>query len=182
MSEIRVDNITDEAGTGSPSLPNGLVTPSATVSGDIDLGGALTNGGIDGTKDIGDSDNRFKDLYLSGGVRTGSGGIISANNNFFDVVTLSDGEFATIPAPTAGIYAMTQAGFSGDAVIFSLKFNGGSQNVTIISNSPSWNGGGTSEPSSGGRGALWVESGVGFNVRNTANTTLKINFSVVVGT
>ena len=45
MSEIRVDNITDEAGTGSPSLPNGLVTPSATVSGDIDLGGALTNGG-----------------------------------------------------------------------------------------------------------------------------------------
>ena len=45
MSEIRVDSITDEAGTGSPNLPNGLVTPSATVSGDIDIGGALTNGG-----------------------------------------------------------------------------------------------------------------------------------------
>ena len=33
MSEIRVDNITDEAGTGSPSLPNGLVTPSAAIVG-----------------------------------------------------------------------------------------------------------------------------------------------------
>ena len=37
MSEIRVDNITDEAGTGSPNLPNGLVTPSATVSGILDV-------------------------------------------------------------------------------------------------------------------------------------------------
>ena len=37
MSEIRVDNITDEAGTGSPGFPNGLVTPSATVSGILDV-------------------------------------------------------------------------------------------------------------------------------------------------
>jgi len=43
MSKIAVNEITDEAGTGAPTLPNGL-----GVTGDIDVSGKLTNGGVVG--------------------------------------------------------------------------------------------------------------------------------------
>jgi len=43
MSKIAVNEITDEVGTGAPTLPNGL-----GVTGDIDVSGKLTNGGTEG--------------------------------------------------------------------------------------------------------------------------------------
>ena len=63
MSEIRVDNITDEAGTGSPSLPNGLVTPSATVSGTLDV---ASNIQLDSNGISFDSGSNHIDYYEEG--------------------------------------------------------------------------------------------------------------------
>ena len=63
MSEIRVDNITDEAGTGSPNLPNGLVTPSATVSGTLDV---ASNIQLDSNGISFDSGSNYLDDYEEG--------------------------------------------------------------------------------------------------------------------
>jgi len=134
MSEIRVDNITDEAGTGSPSLPNGLVTPSATVSGDIDLGGALTNGGPAGIQidsagrilkpnhpaflavnnDSKSVSNKSRTLVTFGNVQTNVGN--NYGNNMF-------------VAPVAGNYFFTasvtyQGTFSTNRIIIYIEKNG----------------------------------------------------------
>ena len=77
MSEIRVDNITDEAGTGSPNLPNGLVTPSATVSGILDVASniQLDSNGISfdsGSNYLDDYEEGTFNLVLTIGGSTGS--------------------------------------------------------------------------------------------------------------
>jgi len=48
MSKIAVNEITNEAGTGGPTLPNGL-TGGLTLGGDLDIGSSkITNGGTGG--------------------------------------------------------------------------------------------------------------------------------------
>ena len=71
MSEIRVDNITNEAGTGSPGFPNGLVTPSATVSGTLDV---ASNIQLDSNGISFDSGSNYLDDYEEGEFSPGFGG------------------------------------------------------------------------------------------------------------
>ena len=45
MSRVRANNITDKAGTGAPTFPNGLVATSATFTGEASFTGNVSIGG-----------------------------------------------------------------------------------------------------------------------------------------
>ena len=51
MSEIRVNNIIDEAGTGAPTLPNGVTIQGNTTGTNLTLSGDLTVNGTTTTID-----------------------------------------------------------------------------------------------------------------------------------
>ena len=42
MSRVRADRLTNKAGTGAPSLPNGVVVSGATTTGSLSASGAIT--------------------------------------------------------------------------------------------------------------------------------------------
>jgi len=46
MSTLRVDNITNEAGTGSPDFPSGLTIVNANVSNDLTVTNAIVTGAL----------------------------------------------------------------------------------------------------------------------------------------
>ena len=97
MSQIRVDAITDRAGTGSPSFPNGLsidingdatgltgtpditvrnvVGAAATFSGDVTVGGELTYEDVTNVDAIGIITARSGIEVQTGGVTVTAGGV-----------------------------------------------------------------------------------------------------------
>lgn len=55
MSRVRADRLTNKAGTGAPSLPNGVVVSGVTTTGSLSASGAITaaSGTITGNLDVG---------------------------------------------------------------------------------------------------------------------------------
>ena len=55
MSRVRADRLTNKAGTGAPSLPNGVVVSGATTTGSLSASGAITaaSGTITGNLSVG---------------------------------------------------------------------------------------------------------------------------------
>jgi len=103
MSEIRVDSITDEAGTGSPSLPNGL-----GVTGNIDVSGKLTNGGTAGIEidNAGRIIQSNQPYFLAFGKPSGGGNSLVFG---FDTVQYNNGNHydnssGKFTAPKSGVY------------------------------------------------------------------------------
>ena len=122
MSEIRVDNITDEEGTGSPSFPNGIVvdnlgifdsgsagSPSITFDGDTNTGlfrpaadtlAASTNGSermrIDSSGNVGIGTSSPRSILA---IQSNSEPRISCQGR---IAVIPDGDTGTIPIPFAG--------------------------------------------------------------------------------
>lgn len=55
MSRVRADRLTNKAGTGAPSLPNGVVVSGVTTTGSLSASGSITaaSGTITGNLDVG---------------------------------------------------------------------------------------------------------------------------------
>ena len=72
MSRVRANNITDKAGTGAPTFPNGLVATSATFTGEasftgnVSIGGTLTYEDVTNIDSVGVITAR-SDIDLTGG-------------------------------------------------------------------------------------------------------------------
>jgi len=103
MSKIAVNEITDEVGTGAPTLPNGL-----GVTGDIDVSGKLTNGGATGVEI--DQSGRFL-VPSQPSFRALKTSIQTASNNSetvsWDTTVVNVGnnwDVGTFTAPIGGLY------------------------------------------------------------------------------
>ena len=77
MSEIRVNNIIDEAGTGAPTLPNGVTIQGNTTGTNLTLSGDLTVNGTTTTIDT--AVTAVDSLAVDGNITAGSAGIGTAN-------------------------------------------------------------------------------------------------------
>ena len=77
MSEIRVNNIIDEAGTGAPTLPNGVTIQGNTTGTNLTLSGNLTVNGTTTTIDTAVTD--VDSLAVDGLVTVGAG--LTANGH-----------------------------------------------------------------------------------------------------
>jgi len=128
MSKIAVNEITDEVGTGAPTLPNGL-----GVSGDIDVSGKLTNGGVSGIEI--DTSGRvtisnqpaFHAMAASTnnivtGILPYSGVTFNTNNNYNPTTSI-------FTAPIAGVYQFhascyTQLGDNANSASAEITVNG----------------------------------------------------------
>ena len=77
MSEIRVNNIIDEAGTGAPTLPNGVTIQGNTTGTNLTLSGDLTVNGTTTTIDTAVTD--VDSLAVDGQVTVGAG--LTANGH-----------------------------------------------------------------------------------------------------
>ena len=71
MSEIRVNNIIDEAGTGAPTLPNGVTIQGNTTGTNLTLSGDLTVNGTTTTIDT--AVTAVDSLAVDGNVSVGAG-------------------------------------------------------------------------------------------------------------
>ena len=71
MSEIRVNNIIDEAGTGAPTLPNGVTIQGNTTGTNLTLSGNLTVNGTTTTIDT--AVTAVDSLAVDGNVDVGAG-------------------------------------------------------------------------------------------------------------
>ena len=79
MSEIRVNNIIDEAGTGAPTLPNGVTIQGNTTGTNLTLSGNLT---VNGTTTTIDTAVTAVDSLAVDGNITGAGVTISGAGSF----------------------------------------------------------------------------------------------------
>ena len=73
MSEIRVNNIIDEAGTGAPTLPNGVTIQGNTTGTNLTLSGDLTVNGTTTTIDT--AVTSVDSLAVDGNINAASAGI-----------------------------------------------------------------------------------------------------------
>ena len=77
MSEIRVNNIIDEAGTGAPTLPNGVTIQGNTTGTNLTLSGDLTVNGTTTTIDT--AVTSVDSLAVDGNINAASAGIGTTN-------------------------------------------------------------------------------------------------------
>ena len=77
MSEIRVNNIIDEAGTGAPTLPNGVTIQGNTTGTNLTLSGDLTVNGTTTTIDT--AVTAVDSLAVDGNINAASAGIGTTN-------------------------------------------------------------------------------------------------------
>lgn len=166
MSEIRVDSIKNQAGTGAPSFPSGLsVTGVVTATSFVGDGSGLTNlpGGGGGLSNIVEdtTPQLGGNLDLNGSDITGTGDV-----NITGIVTATsyDGAWAGSGIGTAyggtGISTYTSGDIlyaSATDTLSKLPIGLAGQVLTISAGFPSW------QTSSGGGG-----SGSGLGLFNTA--------------
>ena len=88
MSELRVDTITDELGTGSPDFPNGITVSNATFT-TLDINDSTINNTAIGN--VTPSTGAFTSVNIDGGNIDGTAiGSSSASSGAFTTLTASD--------------------------------------------------------------------------------------------
>jgi hypothetical protein len=143
MSQLKVDTITDEAGTGSPSLPNGLTVGGVNYpsTGPLSNRNKIINGAMvidqrnaGASFSVGASGSREYCVDRFGGARPGSGVAF----NLQQVANAPTGFITSLQAtvPTGAVPSGTQLSFVGHAVeganMADLAWgSGGAKDITL---------------------------------------------------
>jgi len=196
MSEIRVDKVADEAGTGAVELTQGATLPSGKTlsgSGTIAVNSSGTAAGLSGTPDITVSNITGIGANLSG-ITTTAG--IKFNKQIFEEVNVTAGKlsdnteinisngqvhlFTTAESTTSTPNIMSTTGINTDmsigeslvvTIITTANASAYSANITIDSAAVTENWIGGSAPSEGGSSGVDIHS---FTIIKTADATFTV--------
>ena len=196
MSEIRVDKVADEAGTGAVELTHGATLPSGKTlsgSGTIAVNSSGTAAGLSGTPDITVSNITGIGANLSG-ITTTAG--IKFNKQIFEEVNVTAGKlsdnteinisngqvhlFTTAESTTSTPNIMSTTGINTDmsigeslvvTIITTANASAYSANITIDSAAVTENWIGGSAPSGGGSSGVDIHS---FTIIKTADATFTV--------
>ena len=196
MSEIRVDKVADEAGTGAVELTQGATLPSGKTlsgSGTIAVNSSGTAAGLSGTPDITVSDITGIGLNLTG-ITTTAG--IKFNKQIFEEVNVTAGKlsdnteinisngqvhlFTTAESTTSTPNIMSTTGINTDmsigeslvvTIITTANASAYSANITIDSAAVTENWIGGSAPDAGGSSGVDIHS---FTIIKTADATFTV--------
>ena len=196
MSEIRVDKVADEAGTGAVDLTQGATLPSGKTlsgSGTIAVNSSGTAAGLSGTPDITVSNITGIGANLSG-ITTTAG--IKFNKQIFEEVNVTAGKlsdnteinisngqvhlFTTAESTTSTPNIMSTTGINTDmsigeslvvTIITTANASAYSANITIDSAAVTENWIGGSAPSAGGSSGVDIHS---FTIIKTADATFTV--------
>ena len=123
---------------------------------------------------LSDGDGNPRGYANSAGVWSFNGGVLSV------VLTVASASTGTVTVPNGCICLFSQTGYYGDALMFSIKANGGSQGCfqMAVYSAGAWGFGTTSNPATGYRGNLWISATNTMSVQNVlgVSTTLQITF------
>jgi hypothetical protein len=151
-----------------------------TGSANTILGGYTgNNGGLDirtasNYVVLADGDGNLRGYANSSGIWNFAGGIKCTQ------ITLATSTTGTVTVPNGCVCTMSGDGYFEDALMFSLKAQGGSQGCYIMSRGGSagaWGIGTTSNPSTGSRGNIWVSATNTLSIQNTAGSTITFYFT-----
>ena len=196
MSEIRVDKVADEAGTGAVELTQGATLPSGKTlsgSGTIAVNSSGTAAGLTGTPSITVADITGIGANLSG-ITTTAG--IKFNKQIFEEVNVTAGKlsdnteinisngqvhlFTTAESTTSTPNIMSTTGINTDmsvgeslvvTIITTANASAYSANITIDSAAVTENWIGGSAPSGGGSSGVDIHS---FTIIKTADATFTV--------
>ena len=196
MSEIRVDKVADEAGTGAVELTHGATLPSGKTlsgSGTIAVNSSGTAAGLTGTPSITVADITGIGANLSG-ITTTAG--IKFNKQIFEEVNVTAGKlsdnteinisngqvhlFTTAESTTSTPNIMSTTGINTDmsigeslvvTIITTANASAYSANITIDSAAVTENWIGGSAPSGGGSSGVDIHS---FTIIKTADATFTV--------
>ncbi len=196
MSEIRVDKVADEAGTGAVELTQGATLPSGKTlsgSGTIAVNSSGTAAGLTGTPTITVADITGIGLNLSG-ITTTAG--VKFNKQIFEEVNVTSGKlsdnteinisngqvhlFTTTESTTSTPNIMSTTGINTDmsigeslvvTIITTANAAAYSANITIDSAAVTENWIGGSAPSGGGSSGVDIHS---FTIIKTADATFTV--------
>ena len=196
MSEIRVDKVADEAGTGAVELTQGATLPSGKTlsgSGTIAVNSSGTAAGLTGTPTITVADITGIGLNLSG-ITTTAG--VKFNKQIFEEVNVTSGKlsdnteinisngqvhlFTTAESTTSTPNIMSTTGINTDmsvgeslvvTIITTANASAYSANITIDSAAVTENWIGGSAPSEGGSSGVDIHS---FTIIKTADATFTV--------
>ena len=183
MSEIRVDKVADEAGTGSVELTQGATLPSGKTisgSGTIAVNSSGTAAGLTGTPTITVADIAGIGLNLTGLTTTAG---VKFNKQIFEEVNVTEGKlsdnteinisngqvhlFTTAESTTSTPNIMSTTGINTDmsvgeslvvTIITTANASAYSANITIDSAAVTENWVGGSAPSEGGSSGVDIHS------------------------
>ena len=196
MSEIRVDKVADEAGTGAVELTHGATLPSGKTlsgSGTIAVNSSGTAAGLTGTPTITVADIAGIGLNLTG-ITTTAG--VKFNKQIFEEVNVTSGKlsdnteinisngqvhlFTTAESTTSTPNIMSTTGINTDmsvgeslvvTIITTANASAYSANITIDSAAVTENWIGGSAPSEGGSSGVDIHS---FTIIKTADATFTV--------
>ena len=196
MSEIRVDKVADEAGTGAVELTQGATLPSGKTlsgSGTIAVNSSGTAAGLTGTPSITVADITGIGLNLTG-ITTTAG--VKFNKQIFEEVNVTSGKlsdnteinisngqvhlFTTAESTTSTPNIMSTTGINTDmsvgeslvvTIITTANASAYSANITIDSAAVTENWIGGSAPSGGGSSGVDIHS---FTIIKTADATFTV--------
>ena len=196
MSEIRVDKVADEAGTGSVELTQGATLPSGKTisgSGTIAVNSSGTAAGLTGTPTITVADIAGIGLNLTGLTTTAG---VKFNKQIFEEVNVTEGKlsdnteinisngqvhlFTTAESTTSTPNIMSTTGINTDmsvgeslvvTIITTANASAYSANITIDSAAVTENWVGGSAPSGGGSSGVDIHS---FTIIKTASATYTV--------
>ena len=127
MSEIRVNNIIDEAGTGAPTLPNGVTIQGNTTGTNLTLSGNLT---VNGTTTTIDTAVTSVDSLAVDGRITGAGITVSGVGDLA-VSQSTQGQSATLFLGKGGSSKVFSVDESGNLKIGSNLDSASTTNITL---------------------------------------------------
>ena len=196
MSEIRVDKVADEAGTGAVELTQGATLPSGKTlsgSGTIAVNSSGTAAGLTGTPTITVADIAGIGLNLTGLTTTAG---VKFNKQIFEEVNVTSGKlsdnteinisngqvhlFTTTESTTSTPNIMSTTGINTDmsvgeslvvTIITTANASAYSANITIDSAAVTENWIGGSAPSEGGSSGVDIHS---FTIIKTADATFTV--------
>ena len=196
MSEIRVDKVADEAGTGAVELTQGATLPSGKTisgSGTIAVNSSGTAAGLTGTPTITVADIAGIGLNLTGLTTTAG---VKFNKQIFEEVNVTEGKlsdnteinisngqvhlFTTAESTTSTPNIMSTTGINTDmsvgeslvvTIITTANASAYSANITIDSAAVTENWVGGSAPSGGGSSGVDIHS---FTIIKTASATYTV--------
>ena len=196
MSEIRVDKVADEAGTGAVELTQGATLPSGKTlsgSGTIAVNSSGTAAGLTGTPTITVADIAGIGLNLTGLTTTAG---VKFNKQIFEEVNVTAGKlsdnteinisngqvhlFTTAESTTSTPNIMSTTGINTDmsvgeslvvTIITTANASAYSANITIDSAAVTENWIGGSAPSEGGSSGVDIHS---FTIIKTADATFTV--------